>query len=265
MSNTLKVPDGTAAPRSGSATHTETRPALIAAERITVRSGVHELLRDVSVSVRAGEVVTIVGPNGGGKSTLIRALLGLIPLAAGRVRRQPGLCVGYVPQRLAVDSTLPLPVHRLMTLTSRANRSAIETALAECGAAHLIAAPVHTLSGGELQRVLLARAVLRSPQLLVLDEPTQGVDRRGQSALYQLIETIRTERGCGVLMVSHDVHVILGASRRVYCLDVTIRCQGGPEAVRTDPAYAELLGDNLGTLGVYAHDPVLHALRDDPV
>lgn len=244
--------------------HAPAGELLVRVDGACVRVGRRELIRDVSLGVRTGEVVTVLGPNGGGKTTLLKALLGLIPLTHGKVWRRRGLKVGYVPQRLTIDPTLPLPVHRLLTLTRRAPRDAVLRVLDEVGARHLVDDQVHTLSGGELQRVLLARALLGEPHLLVLDEPAQGVDHRGQRALYEHIEQVAAARGCGVVLVSHDLNLILAASRKVVCLDVTIRCQGGPDVIRTDPAYADLIGEGPGALGLYRHDPVQHALRDAP-
>jgi zinc transport system ATP-binding protein len=227
---------------------------LIEAEAITLRIGSSELLSAVDLDVRAGEVVSLIGPNGAGKTTLIRVLLGLLKPSAGRVRRQPGLVVGYVPQRIRMDPILPLTVHRFLTIGAGRRR---ETApvLAAVGARHLTRAAMHELSGGELQRVVLARALVREPGLLILDEPAQGVDFNGQLELYELIERIRRERGCGVLLVSHDLHVVMGATDRVVCLNRHVCCSGEPEAVSRHPEYVGLFGPRAAAgLAVYTHD-----------
>jgi zinc transport system ATP-binding protein len=230
------------------------RPELIEAQGATVRIGRGELLSAVDLAVRAGEVVSLIGPNGAGKTTLIRVLLGLLKPSAGRVWRQPGLVVGYVPQRFRMDPILPLTVHRFLTIGAGRGRD-IAPVLAAVGARHLAQASMHELSGGELQRVVLARALVREPGLLILDEPVQGVDFSGQLELYELIERIRRERGCGVLLVSHDLHVVMGATDRVVCLNRHVCCSGEPETVSRHPEYVNLFGPRAAAdLAIYTHD-----------
>jgi zinc transport system ATP-binding protein len=233
---------------------TEAAPGtLIAAQGITLRIGRSELLSAVDLEIRPHEVVSLIGPNGAGKTTLIRVLLGLLAPSAGRVWRRPGLVVGYVPQRMRLDPVLPLTVRRFLTIGHR--RGAIAVALAAVGARHLERASMHELSGGELQRVVLARALVREPALLILDEPAQAVDFNGQLELYRLIERIRDERGCGVLLVSHDLHVVMGATDRVVCLNRHVCCSGEPEAVSRHPEYLGLFGPRAAaSLAIYAHD-----------
>jgi zinc transport system ATP-binding protein len=227
---------------------------LVEGRRLRLRFGGHEILQGIDVSVRAGEIVTVIGPNGAGKSMMARALLGLVALDGGTVARRPGLTVGYLPQRFAVDAVLPLTVRRLMSLTQRASASSIATALDEVGAAHLLSRQVHDLSGGELQRVLLARALLGDPDLLVLDEPIQGVDVTGQMELYGLIARLRDRHGCGILLISHDLHLVMAATDRVVCINHHLCCEGKPEAVRSDPAYLALFGAQAAqNLAVYTH------------
>lgn len=227
---------------------------LIAGEELSLRYGAQTLLRDVSVSVQAGEIVTIIGPNGAGKTTLLRILLGLIRPDAGTFRRRDGLRIGYLPQRLPIDPVLPLTVARLMTLTVRRPRRAVQDALAETGVGHLIDAAVQALSGGELQRVLLGRALLMDPDLLVLDEPVQGVDFAGEAALYELIGALRHRRGCGVLMVSHDLHVVMASADRIICLNQHVCCAGTAETVGQHPEYIRLFGARAAqALAVYTH------------
>src|SRR5690606_10326683 len=177
---------------------------LVEARGLGVERGGRWLVRGVDLTIRPGEIVTLIGPNGSGKSTTVKALLGILAVSAGSVTRRPGLSIGYLPQRLAIDWTMPLTVKRLMTLTGRHPAAAVEAALAQVGIDHLAAAPVQQLSGGEFQRALLARAIIRRPDLLVLDEPVQGVDFAGEIALYELIHGIRQRLGCGILMISHD-------------------------------------------------------------
>ena len=213
-----------------------------------------EVLHDVHIEVRSGEIVALIGPNGSGKSTLARILLGVMPPNAGKVVRRPGLRVGYVPQKLPIDVVLPLPVSRLLTLTARASREQMEQVLDEVDARRLIDADASRLSGGELQRVLIGRALLRHSDLLVLDEPTANVDFNGQIELFELIRRIRDTRGCGVLTISHDLHLVMAATDRVVCLNHHICCEGMPGTVSKHPAYLQIFGPRAATsFAVYTH------------
>ncbi len=230
-------------------------PPLIEAKGVGVRIGRHELLRAVDLELRPGQILSLIGPNGAGKTTLVRVLLGVLRPTTGEVRRRPGLIVGYVPQRLHLDPTLPLSVHHFLTLGRwRRPGLPLAAALAEVGAGHLGRAPMAELSGGEFQRVTLARALLRRPDLLILDEPAQGVDFAGQLELYALIERVRNERGCGVLLVSHDLHLVMAATDQVICLNRHVCCAGRPEAVSRHPEYQNLFGAPAAArLAVYTH------------
>lgn len=240
---------------------TETVP-LVACSGLGVRRDGRWLIRDIDMSVARSEIVSVVGPNGGGKTTLIKALIGVERPSAGRIERAPGLAVGYVPQRLAVDRTMPLTVGRLMTLVRRAAPPAVAGALAQTGVAHLHDRAVQALSGGELQRVLIARALLGAPDLLVLDEPVQSVDFTGQVELYQLIAALRDRLGCGVLMVSHDLHVVMRATDRVICLAGHVCCTGVPGDVSRNPEYLRMFGPGAAeALAIYPH---AHDHRHDP-
>ena len=231
---------------------TPTAEPLVELVAVRVAFGRAVALDDVSLAVRPGEIVTVIGPNGAGKTTLLRVALGLQRPDAGRLHRRAGLRFGYVPQRLAIDETLPLTVRRFLALSPRVPRD-LAAALAEVGAAYTLDLPVQTLSGGELQRVLLARALLHMPDLLVLDEPVQGVDIKGQAELFALICRVRDKRGCGVLLVSHDLHLVMAATDRVVCLNHHVCCSGHPEAVSRDPAYRELFGAAIDGFALYAH------------
>lgn len=234
-------------------TNEKTSP-LITATGVTVRFDGHEALSGVDIAVNAGEIVFLIGPNGSGKTTLVRALLGLVRCASGRIDRAPGLRIGYVPQHHPVDAILPLSVSRFLTLSARADADRLRALLEEVGAPDLIDAPVHQLSGGELRRVLIARALLREPGLLVLDEPTAGVDFAGQIALFDLIRRIRDRRGCGILTVSHDLHLVMSGTDHVVCLNHHVCCQGRPDAVSRHPAYIEIFGPQAAAgLAVYTH------------
>jgi ABC-type Mn/Zn transport systems, ATPase component len=228
---------------------------LIQASGVTVQSGERILLRNIDLTVRRGQIVTLIGPNGAGKSTLIRVVVGLLKPAMGTVRHKPDLRIGYVPQYFHVDRFLPLTVRRFLQLASRSGQSSLEAALARVRIQHVLETPLQALSGGETRRVLLSRALLNDPDVLVLDEPTTGVDVTGQAGLYGLIGRLRKRRHCAALIVSHDLHLVMAATDEVICLSHGhICCSGRPEAVSQHPEYLALFGRRAGqTLAVYAH------------
>lgn len=214
---------------------------LIQAQAVgVVRNGRH-LLKNADLILEEGKIVTLIGPNGAGKTTLVRSVLGLIPINEGKIERRPDLRIGYMPQKLHIEASLPLSVERFLTLGGKPRTDLLET-MQLTGIEKLAKMPMQLLSGGETQRVLLARALLRDPQLLVLDEPVQGVDISGQSALYALINDIRKIRNCGVLLVSHDLHLVMATTDTVICLNQHVCCHGHPEQVTNDPAYLALFG-----------------------
>lgn len=227
--------------------------ALIRLDKVAVTLSGQNVLDDIQLSVKPGEIVTLIGPNGAGKTTLVRAVLGLLKPDSGTVWRKPKLRVGYMPQKLHVDQTLPLSVLRFLRLVPGVDRTAAASALEEVGAGKVIDSPIQGISGGEMQRVLLARALLRKPELLVLDEPVQGVDVAGQAELYSLITRLRDRHQCGVLMVSHDLHLVMSTTDQVVCLNRHVCCSGHPEQVSHDPAFVELFGNNAQSLAIYHH------------
>jgi zinc transport system ATP-binding protein len=229
--------------------------SLLSAQNLAVRFDGREVLSGVSLRVEPGEIVTIVGPNGSGKSTLLRALLGIQRLTSGVVTRRAGLRLGYVPQRLSIDRTLPMTARRFLSLPKRCSDAEALAVLARCGVQEVGAQQLVDLSGGQLQRVLLARALLNTPELLVLDEPTQGLDQPGEAAFYRLIEEVRRATGVAVLLVSHDLHVVMASSDRVICLNGHICCEGAPHVVSNAPEYRALFGlGTQGALALYRHD-----------
>lgn len=230
------------------------REILVSLKGAGVHRGGRWLVRNVEFDIARGEIVTLIGPNGSGKSTTARTAIGVLKPDEGSVARMPGLTVGYVPQKLAIDWTLPLTVERLMTLTASHPAAEIREALDSVGIAHLARAEVQALSGGEFQRALLARAILRKPDLLVLDEPVQGVDFSGEVALYELIGAIRDRTGCGILLISHDLHVVMASTDTVICLNGHVCCRGTPQTVVASPEYQKLFGARAaGTLAIYRH------------
>ncbi len=212
------------------------------------------LVRGVTMTVEPGEIVTLIGPNGSGKSTTAKMALNVIQPNEGTASKRQGLRVGYVPQKLLVDWTLPLTVSRFMRLTGHIKESEAKAAMSATDTLHLSQSEVRTLSGGEFQRVMLARAMATKPDLLVLDEPVQGVDFNGEIALYELIKQIRDELHCGILLISHDLHVVMAATDRVICLNGHVCCSGTPTTVASSNEYKELFGARAASgLAIYEH------------
>lgn len=237
----------------------QSQTPLIAAEAVNVRIGGHSILEDITLRLAAGEIVTVVGPNGSGKSTLLRTLIGALGVDSGRIERADDLRLGYVPQRLHIDPTLPLSVRRFLNLPRRHDRARIDRALEQAGIPGFADAALTSLSGGQFQRALMARALIDDPNLLMLDEASQGLDQTGTADFYRQLEHIRDRLGCGILLVSHDLHVVMRAADRVICLNHHICCQGRPEAVTAAPEYRALFGtDDEAALAIFRHDPHNH-------
>lgn len=218
-----------------------------------IRNGI-AIVDNISLTVSRAEIVTLIGPNGSGKSTLVKTALGLIAADKGRIDRARELNMAYVPQSIDFDQTLPITVKRFMRLSQSTHLSQVQSALEKTGAENLQDADLHTLSGGEMRRVLLARAIMRKPDLLILDEPTAGVDISGQSALYALIHGLRDDLGCAILLVSHDLHIVMAATDKVVCLNRHLCCSGSPESVSQSAEFTHLFGEELAAeLAIYHH------------
>ncbi len=227
---------------------------LVSARGLTLARSGRIILEGVGIDMKSREIVTLIGPNGSGKTTLVRVLLGLEAPDSGVIRRRRDLKVGYVPQRFDIDRALPMTVERFLSLGHSADRQALRRALAEVGAERCLPRQLAELSGGELQRVLLARALLGNPDLLVLDEPVRGVDATGAAELYGLLAGLRDTRDLGVLLVSHDLHVVMASSDRILCLNRHICCSGVPETVAQHPEYLRLFGPEIGrAFALYRH------------
>ncbi len=232
-----------------------TTNSLISTENVCLHYGNDVVLHDIDFAVHPREIVTILGPNGSGKSSFLRILIGALQPSGGRIMRQKHLRIGYVPQRLSIDSNLPMSVNRFLSLGSRTDSSLKQKWIDQVGIESLLPMQVSQLSGGQLQRVMLAQALLSNPQVLILDEATQGLDQQGEAAFYRLIEQVRNEQGCAIVLVSHDLHVVMSASDRVVCLNGHVCCEGAPTIVSAAPEYRALFGlGTEGALALYRHD-----------
>jgi zinc transport system ATP-binding protein len=223
---------------------------LIKINDLNVQYGNKKVLQNFNLILAEREIVTIVGPNGSGKTTLFKAIIGTTPIKTGTVELKPNLKIGYVPQQLNIDRSLPLTVDRFLRLTQNKLKNTLKIVNIE----DILNVQISNLSGGQMQRVLLASAIVNRPDVLLLDEATRGLDQPGTAAFYRLVETIRKETGCAILMISHDLHVVMAASDRVICLNTHICCEGAPQAVARSPEYKALFGPDIdGAFALYQH------------
>jgi zinc transport system ATP-binding protein len=228
--------------------------SLINAKNISLKFDQKLILDNVSLSLEKGDFITIIGPNGAGKSTLLKALIGLIKPDTGRVERKPGVRIGYIPQKLSIEASLPITAEGFIRLNKKA-ASGFDALTDEHSLTPLLGKPVQSLSGGEWQRVLLARALMDSPEALILDEPAQNLDLSGQLAFYKMLDEIHRDRGIAILMVSHDLHMVMASTRQVVCLYHHICCSGAPQAVTKDPEFINLFGHDMASMmAIYHHD-----------
>ena len=226
---------------------------LVKLNEVGIRQKDKWLVKGVSLKVEKGKIVTLIGPNGSGKSTTAKIALGIYKKIEGQVEKYTNN-VGYVPQKISIDWTLPLRVNDFMLLTENLKDEAVNEALSLTGVIHLKDKNLGNLSGGEFQRVLLARAISKKPELLVLDEPVQGVDFTGEIALYELIKKISDTLNCGILLISHDLHTVMSATDHVVCLNGHVCCSGSPSDVARNNEYKALFGEQASqTLSIYEH------------
>ena len=231
----------------------ENKKTLLIVEKAGLSINSKILVEGVSFEVREGEIVTLIGPNGSGKSTTAKIALGIYKNIMGDVKKFTNK-IGYVPQKISIDWTLPIRVIDFMFLTKDLNNEQISDALNLTGVEHLKQKSLSNLSGGEFQRVLIARAIAKKPELLVLDEPVQGVDFKGEVAIYELIKKISEDLSCGILLISHDLHMVMSATDHVICLNGHVCCSGKPHIVAQDEKYKELFGDRASkVLTLYEH------------
>jgi zinc transport system ATP-binding protein len=230
------------------------QPLLIDVQSISVNLGGRPVLQGVSLQLREREIISLIGPNGAGKTTLVKAVLGLLQPEHGRIVRRARLRAAYLPQRLKIDPALPMTVERFLRLGNEDAAATVQDVLRETGVSQLRRTPLQAVSGGEFQRVMLARCLLRRPELLVLDEPGQGMDVTGQEELYGLVKSIRDRHGCGILLVSHDLHFVMAATDHVVCLHHHVCCTGHPEAIAGHPEFLRLFGRPAKHLALYTHE-----------
>ncbi|MDG6774031.1 ATP-binding cassette domain-containing protein [Thiomicrorhabdus sp. ZW0627] len=243
---------------------------LIKAEHISHQFAQTEVLNNVSLEIHSGEIVTLIGPNGAGKSTLLKILLNLLQPTAGKVTRRSDLNIGFMPQKIQIDPTFPMTVGNFLNLGrpkrnndtngwkrffnfSAHDTTEIQEVIDELNIRHLLNQPIQKVSGGQMQRILLARALIREPNLLVLDEPVQGVDLQGQTELYHYINELRKRRNLGILMVSHDLHIVMRNTDQVLCLNQHLCCSGTPQTVSQTPEFIAIFGQAGNELALYEH------------
>ncbi|MGC6485306.1 MAG: ATP-binding cassette domain-containing protein [Candidatus Puniceispirillales bacterium] len=236
---------------------------LLDAENLTVRYQDSVVLDQVSVSLMPHDFITIVGPNGAGKTTLLKCLAGLVSPTSGTLRRRPGLNLRYIPQRMQVEPSMPMTVDHFLRLNNKDGVPHLAATAEETGITPLLARPLHGLSGGEWQRVLLSRCLMTTPDAIILDEPAQNLDISGQLQFYAQLEKIHQERGIAIVMVSHDLHMVMASTRQVICLYHHICCSGEPTAVARDPEFIQLFGDDMARMmAVYQHHHDHHHNHD---
>ena len=227
---------------------------LLKAQDVSFLGSNRTILDSVSFELHRGQITTIIGPNGAGKSTLTSIVNGLLQPHSGSIERTEGLRIGYLPQKVYVNTLMPLTVTRLMQLTRVVSETEVNQALKQTEVEHLRGRQVQSLSEGELKRVLLARTTLGKPDLIVLDEPTAGVDITGEVKMYELISEFRTQLDCAVLLVSHNLHLVMSKTDQVLCLNQHLCCSGLPESVSQHPEYLALFGDQAAeSLAIYTH------------
>jgi zinc transport system ATP-binding protein len=227
---------------------------LVTASNLSVIRQKRAILDDVSLNITERDFITLIGPNGAGKTVFLRHLLKLDIPNSGSVTHRADLKIGYVPQRVDIDPGLPISVNRFLTLNNTLADAELEQLANVTKIQHLLDTPLSSLSGGELQRVLLTRALTNKPDLLILDEPAQNLDVNGQLQFYTLIEEIYESRNIAILMVSHDLHLVMSSTRKVVCLYHHICCSGAPESVARDPEFISIFGNDMAKLmAVYPH------------
>lgn len=227
--------------------------ALIQAQNVSLTINGKNILDDISLDIKERDFITIVGPNGAGKSTLLKVLMGFTHPTTGSVQQREGTRIGYVPQKLSIDKTIPITTQRFLTLRKKVHATTLKRVVEQTGITPQLHKPLHSLSGGELQRVLLCRALLDEPDLLILDEPAQNLDISGQLAFYEQLNQIYQQQRLSILMVSHDLHLVMSCTRQVICLFHHICCSGEPQSVTQDPEFQKLFGKDMANMMALYH------------
>ncbi len=227
---------------------------LVKASGVSVARGGNQILRDIDIEVREGDFLSVVGPNGAGKTTLVKVLSGIVLPDSGLCERKSGLSIGYMPQSMESVRYMPVSVRRFIRLRHETKSATFEKVCREAGVESILTRKISDLSGGEFQHVLLARALMKNPDLLVLDEPAQNLDISGQLGFYKLLEKIHLERGTAILMVSHDLHMVMSSTKKVVCMYGHICCAGEPLTVAKDPEFISMFGVDMARLiSFYSH------------
>ncbi len=226
---------------------------LLGIQNLSINFNEHAILKNISFEIYQKQIITIIGPNGAGKSTLLKSILGFIQPATGSITKNPKLKIGYVPQRIVFPEQIPLTVLKFLTLNNKTKTLFNEKLNAKLNIEHLLPKSIHKLSGGELQRILLAKALSNNPNLLILDEPTQSIDLNGQAEFYKLCSYLQQQLNCAILMASHDLHIVMSGTNSVICLNKHICCHGLPAMVSKSPEFIRLFGDNMTKLAFYPH------------
>lgn len=228
--------------------------ALIQFDKVSLEANGQHIVQDITFEIKKPEIITLLGPNGAGKTSLVRLLVGLESPTQGSITRHPNLCIGYVPQQLSLKKSLPLTALRFLQAGKKSSEQQIKDALRLAQAEHLIHKSVQILSGGERQKLLLARALLGAPDLLVLDEPMQGIDLHGQEELYSLLYDLQRQQDISIFLVSHDLHIVMSESNHIMCLNKHLCCSGSSEEIQSNPEFLKMFGlESAAHLAIYTH------------
>lgn len=228
--------------------------SLIEAKNISLTIDKKTILSNISLEIKKRDFVTVIGPNGAGKSMLLKALMGFFKLTSGKVILQKNLRIGYVPQKLDLNGSMPISVRKFLKLKNDTDDEKIAKIAQEIVISDILDEQIHSLSGGQFQRVLLARSLLGNPEILILDEPAQNLDISGQMAFYKLLDNVYKSREIAILMVSHDLHLVMASSKHVICLFHHVCCAGEPNVITKDPEFLTLFGDDMvKMMAVYNH------------
>lgn len=214
-----------------------------------------QILKNINLELKKGEITTLIGPNGGGKTSIARILIGILKASSGEVFISKNAKIGYMPQKLEIEKTIPLRVIDFLNLSATAEAMArLEAMAKKLLIENILEKSIHKISGGELQKALLVKTLINNPDILVLDEPTQYMDIAAQAEFYQVIEEIREQKNCAILIISHDLHIVMQKTNQVVCINRHICCEGSPESINNHPEYLSLFGkDRIDNITIYSH------------